>query len=54
MSQSGNRVRVILSPSEGSAFLPYLCRIERWRSETTNQKQILRLSTPQMTLRHSL
>jgi hypothetical protein len=47
MSQSGNRVRVILSPSEGSAFLPYLCRIGRWRFETTNQKQILRRSTPQ-------
>src|ERR671924_716185 len=43
-----NRARVILSPSEGSAFLPYSCRIGVgvFRKYKT-KKQILRRSTPQ-------
>src|ERR687895_1207875 len=40
VSQSENRARVILSPSEGSAFLPYSCRIG--------------VGDPKLTLRHNL
>jgi hypothetical protein len=42
-----NRARVILSPSEGSAFLPYSCRIGVGVPKLQKQKQILRRSTPQ-------
>jgi hypothetical protein len=46
-SRKKNRVRVILSPSEGSAFFRTCVEIGRWCFETTNQKQILRRSAPQ-------
>jgi hypothetical protein len=47
VSQSENRTRVILSPSEGSAFLRYSCRIGVVFRSYKTKKQILRRSTPQ-------
>src|ERR671924_917112 len=42
-----NRARVILSPSEGSAFLSCSCRIGVGVPKLQTKKQILRRSTPQ-------